>query len=119
MQVIGAGDARIPGTEIASIEVIAGRPVDALHLLVTEIERTAVVQPQNLRLLCHRDGISRVCQDTDNHLLEFRAACGRGLMATAKLPGVLLLVTLQIARRCVQERKVRRDDIGKSPSASR
>src|SRR5258705_8752190 len=50
MQIIRSDDAGIPGAEIARIEIIAHRPVDAFRLLPALVEGAAIIDPKNIRL---------------------------------------------------------------------
>src|SRR5207302_10231429 len=49
MHVIGAGDAGIPGAEVAKIEIVAGVPVHALNAQEAYSDRAGVTQPTNRR----------------------------------------------------------------------
>jgi len=103
VEIIGSGDAGIPRAVIAQIEVVARCPVDALHLLEADIEIAAVIKPQNLGLLGNRNRVSGIGQNSDHHGFEFRTARGRSIDSDGQIAWRVVVVALQIARRCVQE----------------
>src|SRR5260221_415236 len=70
MQIIGAGDTHIKGTEIARIPVIAGLVIDTLVLLPALVEDAAVIEPIDQGLGATRDRIEGVGDRFRYHVLE-------------------------------------------------